>query len=160
MYSKNDIYELHVGIQSIKARIKEKMIDKFSYALSINSRRIKDIIESISDQRKEILGDYDKEHNEIAKKHSETDEKGNPIMRAGGYNIQKHMHAYLEEKKALDEKYKDSIDRFEKTMKEDAGDVKLHMVKEMPDMPFDLADAIYLIREEPENTESNKSKES
>ena len=156
MYSKNDIYELHTGVSAI-LQSPEKLDEHFSYALSLNLRRIKDIIESIEGERKKMLSDYDKELRETALEYADKNSDGKPIMLPNGsVSIRDKMYDFTEEKKALDEKYKESIDKFEAFMKSDAGEVNLHKVKSVPAFNGSAIDKIFIMREEPKTEKEVK----
>lgn len=126
----------------------DKYDEYFTYSLSRNKRIVRDIFESVQETQKKILEEYNDEMKKLSEKFCDRKD-GKPVSENGQYIFTENAVAFTEEKKLLDEKYKDALDK-NKAFMAIKVNVEIYIHKHFfPVLHGDVADLLYLMREEP-----------
>lgn len=166
-----DLFRLKNAIQSVK----EKGSNKFKLPLILNEMKIDEHLKALEELRKpsDKFQEYEQKRRELILKHAELDEGGNIKLYSeengqgkrlydyGFPNIVKDEKEFKEKNKALQEEYKEVIEKqqkaaeeFENTLKTDA-DIELKKIpfEEFPEMSYEELKILMPIIDESEDDE-------
>ena len=101
---------------------------KFNYAMSKNTRLLKNEVQSIQEAEDKEFGEFENERIELVKECAKKDEKGNPVIENNQYQIE-NVEDFQTKFEALQEKheYKAKREAFDKFMAEEV-EVDLHTI--------------------------------
>ena len=117
---------------------------KFNYSVAKNVRLLKGIIEDFESAIKtgDSYLEYDRKRIELGKEHANKDEKGEPIVIDGKFDV-KDMSLFEQAYKELEEEYKEAISEHGKKIEElnalleEESSVELHKIS-LDDVPSDI----------------------
>lgn len=166
---KRDVRNLARGINAAGMLQGQKFDQHFTYALSRNKRKIRDMVESINESEKAKLLKYNEAIDKLNEKYGKKSEADNIVMNNTGVVVDpEHYYNYNKELNALEKKHKEDIDENDKFLKEEES-LELYMLlnKYFPDLDAGIADFLYPIRkdidveeqEEADRIEKEKEKE-
>jgi len=148
-FSRSEVVRLFQSVDIIQ-KCGVKLPFRFSHCLSMNKRRLQDVVESIAHEEKTKLDNYNKAKEEIALEYCDKDEGGNPVMLPGGYSTKENGRLINAKIKELNLQNKEIISEYEEYM---GGEEKIDLYtfevldpeKDIPDLEGNLLDGIFPI---------------
>ena len=118
---------------------------KFAYAIAKNIRLIRAEVELLEKAKSEKYKEYDNKRLELAKKHAQKDDKGNPQIVNNSY-ILENQEVFNDEFEILKKEYESEIKEYEDLLNTE-NDIKLYKIK-LVDIPLDITAGQMLVIEE------------